>query len=501
MAEEKPIMRQLLVVDDEPAIISLFEHVFAESDIEVSSARTVKSALDLISKTAPDAVILDVMLPDGDGLEAFERIKELDSQLPVIIMTSGRDGQTAIEAMQQGAIDYLVKPLDVRSLNKVVRCALEVRRLMVEPVAIEPKIFPTAGLSMIGCSSAMQEVFKAIGRVAAQNISVLIRGETGTGKELAARAIYQNSLRKNKAFIAINCAAIPEALLESELFGHEKGSFTGADRKRIGKVEQCDGGTLFLDEIGDMEAPLQSKLLRVLQEKQFERVGGSVSITADVRILAATHQDIEKMCAEGKFREDLYYRLNGYTISLPPLRERAEDLELLIEYFRQTANQELKKEITRIDSSAVEVLKSYNWPGNVRQLQSVIHQAVVQSSGSVLLSDFLPTLTNEHSTSAILERAATSASNSGDSPPATTSQSNPETVDESIGELIARHRTHHSPTLHDDLFEEIERHLIASVLSDCDGNLTETAKQLGITRTTVRNKVNKLGIGIRNVIE
>ena len=502
MPNNEPCTR-LLVVDDEPAIRALFEHVFANSGIEVVPAESAKQALKLIAESTPDAVMLDVVLPDGDGLDVFEQIKAIDAQLPVVIMTGGQDGQTAIKAMQQGALDYLVKPLDVRSLNKVVRQALEVRRLMVEPVSIEQTDeAPIIGSSMIGCSPAMQEVFKAIGRVAAQNISVLIRGESGTGKELVARAIYQNGQRSDKPFVAINCAAIPEALLESELFGHEKGSFTGADRKRIGKIEQCDGGTLFLDEIGDMEAPLQSKLLRVLQEKKFERVGGSETISADVRILAATHQGIEEMCESGKFREDLYYRLNGYTVSLPALRDRENDVELLIEFFRKTANQELGKEIARIAPEAIAKLKAYSWPGNVRQLQSVVHQAIVQSSGTVLLADFLPNLINRESGGQPIAAATDLVETSETAAESTTPQpAKEEELSESISDLIQRHRSHYSATLYDNVIEEVERELIATILNGCGGNLTEAAKQLGITRTTVRSKVNKLGIGIRKVVE
>ena len=502
MPNNEPSTR-LLVVDDEPAIRALFEHVFANSGIEVVPAESAKQALKLIAESTPDAVMLDVVLPDGDGLDVFEQIKAIDAQLPVVIMTGGQDGQTAIKAMQQGALDYLVKPLDVRSLNKVVRQALEVRRLMVEPVSIEQTDeAPIIGSSMIGCSPAMQEVFKAIGRVAAQNISVLIRGESGTGKELVARAIYQNGQRSDKPFVAINCAAIPEALLESELFGHEKGSFTGADRKRIGKIEQCDGGTLFLDEIGDMEAPLQSKLLRVLQEKQFERVGGSETISADVRILAATHQGIEEMCESGKFREDLYYRLNGYTVSLPAVRDRENDVELLIEFFRKTANQELGKEIARIAPEAIAKLKAYSWPGNVRQLQSVVHQAIVQSSGTVLLADFLPNLINRESGGQPIAAATDLVETSETAAESTTPQpAKEEELSESISDLIQRHRSHYSATLYDNVIEEVERELIATILNGCGGNLTEAAKQLGITRTTVRSKVNKLGIGIRKVVE
>ncbi len=496
----------LLVVDDEPAVVALFKHIFSESGIVVVGAESAEEAERKIRQQIPDTIVLDVMLPDRDGLEVFERIQRIDPQLPVIIMTSGRDSQTAIRAMQLGALDYLLKPLDVRSLNKVVRQALEVRRLMVEPVELEADTDPEpAASSMIGCCGPMQEVYKAIGRVASQNISVLIRGESGTGKELVARAIFQNGSRKDKPFLAINCAAIPEALLESELFGHEKGAFTGADRRRIGKIEQCHGGTLLLDEIGDMEPPLQSKLLRVLQEKQFERVGGSETLNADVRILAATHRNIEQMCQDSKFREDLFYRLNGYTIQLPPLRKRSADIELLIEHFRKTANQELHKHITRIDPAAVKLLKNYDWPGNVRQLQSVIHQAMIQSHGTVLLADFLPPFQNSQDYSTIPDDVAIEsdesehldhqATNQDDDIPCSTS------LLESVADMITRHRTAHSPTLYDDVIEEVERQLIADVLDECGGNQTEASKRLGISRTTLRSKVDKLGIGIRRVVE
>ncbi len=498
----------LLVVDDEPAVIALFEHIFTGPEINILSTDTAEAAVRLVAERKPDSLVLDAMLPDGDGLAVFERIKRIDPQLPVVIMTGGRDSQTVIQAMQLGALDYLVKPLDVRSLNKVVRRALEVRRLMVEPVEMEADHqAPTSASLMIGCCPAMQEVYKAIGRVASQNISVLIRGESGTGKELVARAIYQNGPRKDKPFLAINCAAIPEALLESELFGHEKGAFTGADRLRIGKIEQCHGGTLFLDEIGDMDAPLQSKLLRVLQEKQFDRVGGNAPLTADVRILAATHRNIETMCQQGKFREDLFYRLNGYTIHLPPLRQRDGDIDLLIEFFRRTANAELNKNILRIDPHAIEILKQYHWPGNVRQLQSVIHQAVVQSSGTVLLADFLPSLEShavapDAGISSDSQPAATGLD--GDAAKTSNSQATayfPALDGESVAQLISRHAGSYSPTLYDDVIEDVERQLIARVLAESAGNQTQAAHRLGISRTTLRSKVEKLGIGIRHVIE
>lgn len=494
---------RLLVVDDEPAVIALFRHVFVNSGIEILNADTGGRALEAVKNGQIDAVMLDVVLPDQDGLEVFRKIKSIDAQLPVVVMTGGRDSQTAIQAMQLGALDYLLKPLDVRSLNKVVRQALDVRRMMVETVEIDateqPAVSPS---SMIGCSEGMQEVYKAIGRVASQNISVLIRGESGTGKELVARAIFQNGSRSDKPFLAINCAAIPEALLESELFGHEKGAFTGADRQRIGKIEQCNGGTLFLDEIGDMDATLQSKLLRVLQEKQFERVGGNEVLTADVRILAATHRNIEQLCTEGKFREDLFYRLNGYSIKLPPLRERGEDIELLIDYFRKAANAELGKELKSVDPEAIAKLKQYDWPGNIRQLQNVIDQSVLQSHGTVLLADFLPAIVAENETSPGLTPVESGKVDlQAETTDANFDPYSDQRGDESLPSLVQRHLTGSSPTLYDDVIEEVERRLLAEMLEQCNGNQTEAAKRLGITRTTVRSKVNKLGIGIRRVVE
>ena len=347
----------------------------------------------------------------------------------------------------------------------------------------------------------MQKVYKAIGRVASQNISVLIRGESGTGKELVARAIFQFSERKNKPFLAVNCAAIPVALLESELFGHEKGSFTGADRKRIGKFEQCDGGTLFLDEIGDMDSQLQSKLLRVLQEKQFQRVGGNETLGADVRVVAATNKNLEQMCSDGLFREDLFYRLNGFTIELPPLRERKDDIDALIEFFRHQVSEEIGKKITRVEPAAVEILKNYSWPGNIRELQSVIRQAIVQSSGSVLLADFLPDVVHKGEPTD-LSPVAGPRDNVNEFESARTSADKPTAQKtETVDQLIKRHCTISTPTLYDNVMEEIERKLILAVLEESGGNQTEAAKRLGITRTTVRSKVNKLRIGIRQVVD
>ena len=337
--------------------------------------------------------MLDVLLPDGDGIELFRKIRAIDHTLPVIFVTASGSSNTAIEAMQLGALDYLVKPLQVAEVRRVVQRALEVRRLATDPITMDPAPAQATGSDgdvIIGRSPAMQEVYKAIGLVASQNVTVLIRGESGTGKELVARALYKFSKRSKGPFLAVNCAAIPETLLESELFGHERGSFTGADKRRIGKFEQCNGGTLFLDEIGDMPPLLQSKLLRVLQEKQFQRVGGEQVISTDVRVIAATNRNLEEMVARNQFREDLFYRLNGYTIHLPPLRERGADIELLVDFFLRQANRDLDKHVRAVTPEAMRMLRDYPWPGNVRELQNVIRQSVLQTTGPVLLADFLP---------------------------------------------------------------------------------------------------------------
>ena len=331
----------------------------------------------------PDVILLDLRLPDQSGLEVYQQIRRIDARIPVIFVTLAKAADAAIEAMKQGAYDYLFKPLDLHQLRRVVGEALEVARRMREPAVVaETAPDPDADGAIVGRCPAMQEVYKAIGRVAAQDVPVLITGESGTGKELVARAIYQHGPRAKAPFLALNCAAIPENLLESELFGHEKGAFTGADRRRIGKFEQCNGGTLFLDEIGDMPLALQAKMLRVLQEQAFERVGGNETIRTDVRLIAATHRDLKAWSDEGKFRPDLYYRLGVFTIHLPPLRERGDDLPLLVQHYLRRFSRELGREVREVAPEALERLRGYSWPGNIRELQSVLKQALLQASGT-----------------------------------------------------------------------------------------------------------------------
>jgi two-component system nitrogen regulation response regulator GlnG len=321
----------------------------------------------------------------------------------------------------------------------------------------------------------MQAVYKSIGRVASQDVTVLILGESGTGKELVARAIYQYSRRAKAPFLAINCAAIPESLLESELFGHEKGAFTGADRKRIGKFEQCNGGTLFLDEIGDMSPLTQTKILRVLQGQEFERIGGNEPIKSDVRVITATNRDLEKMVGEGTFRGDLYYRLNVFTIRLPALRERGEDIPLLAEHFLRRFAKELRKDVQTIADESLELLKKYSWPGNVREFQSVIKQALLQATGPVLLPEFLPESIRRQPQIAL----ATVASEI-DLP--------------ALSNFVKQQLLADSTSLYTDYQALTDRHLLTLVLEHTGGNLSRAAKFLGITRATLRTKLNALGL-------
>ena len=324
-------MAKLVLIDDDRSVQILVERGLADQNHDIVTASNGVDGLKAIQDTQPDVVLLDIFLPNTNGLDLFQEIQEIDRKLPVIFITAEADSETAIQAIQMGAYDYIAKPLNVKQLAALVERAVRTREFMNVPVALGTDTLGDQTRDVfIGRSPQMLEVFKAIGRVAKQNVTVLIRGESGTGKELVARAIYQHSNRYDKPFLEVNCAALPDSLLESELFGHEKGSFTGADRRRIGKFEQCDGGTIFLDEVGDMSPSIQAKVLRLLQEQRFERVGGSETISTDVRVITATNRPLEEMVEEGDFRNDLLYRLNGVTIHLPPLRERGDDIKELL---------------------------------------------------------------------------------------------------------------------------------------------------------------------------
>jgi two-component system nitrogen regulation response regulator GlnG len=477
-------MANLLLIDDDPDLLpDQLAQVFPAPAHRVEIAHTGAEGLQRVAGVRPDVILLDLRLPDQSGLDVLRQLRQIDARIPVVLVTVVRSADAAIEAMRQGAYDYLCKPLDLQKLDRVLAEALKVTRLMREPAVVvgTPPDDDQAGEAIVGSCPAMQEVYKAIGRVADQTFPVLITGESGTGKELVARAIYQHGPRAQAPFLALNCAAIPETLLESELFGHEKGAFTGAERRRIGRFEQVNGGTLFLDEIGDMPLALQAKLLRVLQEQAFERLGGSETIRTDVRLIAATNRDLKAWSDEGKFRLDLYYRLGVFTIHLPPLRERGEDLALLVQFYLRRGSRELGREVREVAPEALERLRAYPWPGNVRELQSVLKQALLRAHGPCLLPDFLPELP---------ETAGAPAAPAA--PPG-------ECLDP---EAFLRQRLGpDARDLYKETHQELDRLLLPRVLGYTGGNQQRAALLLGIARRTLRTKLQELGLHVAHSVE
>ena len=384
-------MSKLLLIDDEADVQYSFRRIFDSPDIELTTASSGEEGLKLIPKMKPDLVLMDVRMGGLNGLETLRRIRHIDSKLLVILMTAYGTTQTAIEAMKLGAYDYLLKPFDVPKLKDIVGNALKAARDMKQVVSYQPLLeSEDYELGIVGRSEPMQQVFKLIGQVAASDATAMITGESGTGKELVARAIYHHSNRSQQPFLAVNCAAIPEQLLESELFGHERGAFTGATMQRIGKFEQCNRGTIFLDEIGDMTPATQTKILRVLQSGTFERVGGNLPIQVEVRIIAATNKPLEEAVAARQFREDLFYRLNVVRIHIPPLRERREDVRLLVNYFLKKFARDQNTPPRSISTGVIKALEQYHWPGNVRELENVIRRALVMAKGDAILLSNLP---------------------------------------------------------------------------------------------------------------
>jgi two-component system nitrogen regulation response regulator GlnG len=476
-------MPRLLLVDDDPRLIQAqASHVLGPLGVAIDVAQSGTEALRHLAARTPDVILLDVRLPDLSGLEVYQRIRQLDARIPIIFITATTDANTAIEAMQQGAYDYLFKPLDPQQLRRVVSQALELTRLMREPAVVAEELpADDRGDAILGRCPAMREVYKAIGRVARQNVMVLITGESGTGKELIARALYQHSGRAAAPFHALNCAAIPEALLESELFGHEKGAFTGADRRRIGKFEQCHGGTLFLDEIGDLPLGMQGKLLRVLQDQKFERVGGNETIQTDVRLIAATHRDLKAGSAEGRFRPDLFYRLSVFTIALPPLRERGDDLAMLVQQFVRRFNRELGRDVTEVAPEALERLQAYPWPGNIRELQSVLKQSLLHTTGSILMPSSLP--------DAMTSPAPSAAPHSGVA------------ADFQVEAFIRRCLEAGGSEVYAAIHRRLDEVLLPLALEFSAGNQRQAARLLGIARQTLRQKLRDVGLSVKPVAE
>jgi nitrogen regulation protein NR(I) len=479
----------LLVIDDEPNVRYALEKSFRSPDLEVVLAATAQEGLDLAGDHAPDAVILDLRLPDMHGLEVFALLRKEDPRLPVIIITAHATAETAIEATKQGAFDYLVKPYDLADLRRAVENALELSRLSRVPAVFDQQGGDQEAPSestpnvdrIIGRSPPMQEVYKEIGRVAPQDVNVLILGESGTGKELVARAIFQHSRRSEKPFLALNCAAIPEALLESELFGHERGAFTGADRRRIGKFEQADGGTIFLDEVGDMAAATQAKLLRLLQDGRFERVGGNETIAVNVRVLAATNRDLAKAIHDKEFREDLYYRLSTFTIRLPSLRQHLEDLPELVSYFVQRFRRELDKEVRHVAPEVLEQLKRHHWPGNIRQLQSVVKYALVHATTDTLTPSCLP------DDFGAAQSQPTAPREEGD-------------LARQLRQLVREKLAANVPDLEEHLRRILDRLIYEEVLRHVAGHQARAAEILGISRTTLRSRLQQLNLSVEKIV-
>ena len=469
-------MPRLLVVDDEPNVLYSVEKTLRSDAMEVVTARTGREAVERTRALAPDALVLDVRLADMSGLDVFDAVRQIDPRLPVILITAFATTETAIEAMKRGAFEYLLKPVDLHHLREVVHRALELSQFRHVPAVFDEAEASGPAERIVGRSPAMQEVYKAIGRVAPSGVTVLITGESGTGKELVARALYHHGGRADKPFLALNCAAIPENLLESELFGHERGAFTGADRRRIGKFEQADGGTLFLDEIGDMSPATQAKVLRALQEQKFERVGGDEPIQTDFRLLAATNKDLTQEVAGGRFRGDLYYRLNVFTIHLPPLRERREDVPLLTDHFLRALGRDLGRAVRTAAPDVRERLAAYDWPGNVRQLQSVLKFAVIHAAGEVLTMDCLPE--NFRPPGAAPPRPR---------PPAPAGLPD-------VAELVARLLRDGETDVYRRAAAETDRAVLEAVLRHVRGNQVQASELLGISRTTLRAKLRGLGM-------
>ncbi len=466
-------MPTLVIVDDEPNVRYSLEKGLRRESLRVLSAATAKDGLAMIQRERPDVVLMDVRLPDMSGLDAFDLVKQFDARLPVIIITAFASTDTAIDAMKRGAFEYMLKPLDIHELRRMVDKAIDASRLRHIPAVFEEADSSSPVDRIVGQSPAMQDVYKAIGRVASQDVPVLILGESGTGKELVARAIYHHSRRVKNTFLAVNCAAIPENLLESELFGHERGAFTGADRRRVGKFEQCHGGTIFLDEIGDLSTGAQARMLRLLQDGRFERVGGNETIATDVRLIAATNRDLPALVNSSHFRLDLFYRLNVFTINMPALRERGDDIQRLAEHFIRQLNQTLSKDVQRIAPEALSLMRAHRWPGNVRELQNVLKYALIQATGQTLTAEALPQLLR----SAVADLVP--------------DETDPNSLD--LVRFIRRLLAVGETDLYHRVQTEMDRRLLREVLDHVSGNQVQASELLGISRTTLRAKLSALG--------
>jgi len=462
---------RILLIEDDPGIAAALQRVLTDEGFATMLEKRGDEGLARAGADSFDAVVTDMKLPGLSGLDLIRELHAAKPRLPIILMTAHGTTETAIEATKLGAYDYLLKPFEMPQMLELVRQAADSSRLMSEPVGLgEPAASRDA---LVGKSPAMQAIYKEIGRVASKPVNVLIRGETGTGKELIARALYQHSDRATAPFIAINCAAIPETLLESELFGHERGAFTGAETRRIGRFEQANHGTIFLDEIGDMTRGTQVKLMRVLQEKCLQRLGGKETISVDVRIVAATHRDLEAAIQEKQFREDLFYRLSVVVITLPPLRCRREDISELVHYFLKKHGAELGDANPSIHPQAIELLQAQIWPGNVRELENVVRKVLLLAQGYTISPDHVRVALNKPSGLAFSPKRS---------------------FGEYVDEVLAAARRDELADAHARVLETAERELFARAIQQAHGNQAKAARWLGVSRLTMRAKLIQFGL-------
>ncbi len=466
------VLRTVVVVDDDPDFTAIVSPVLRRAGYGVELFASGEACLEGLSRVLPDMILLDLTLPGIDGLQTLERIRATHPLVPVVMLTATSSVETVVSAMQLGAYDYLSKPIDRTKLETTIKNAVEHNQLVLRNAQLEREAESDGYGDLKGRSAAMRQLFRQMDRLASSDITVLIHGESGTGKELVARALHQRSGRRRKPMIAINCAAIPETLQESELFGHERGAFTGATDRRIGKFEQANGGTLFLDEVAELSAPLQAKVLRAIQSKTFQRVGGSADVRSDFRLLAASHQRLAELVKAGRFREDLYFRIAVFELDVPPLRDRRDDIPLLA---RRFANELTSREGRRLEFSgpAMALLTSFHWPGNVRELENAVHRALVAAESGVVGPDELPPAIRQAAGRSGATQDSIDAASAG---AATQSSGRPSWPLASLN------------------LEAVERAAILEAIRQAGGNVTQAMRTLGVARTTLYRKLKHYGI-------
>ena len=496
---------KVLIIDDDDEIRYSLNRVLSSRGYQVEESSSGETGIETARGGSFHVIFLDNRMEGMSGLETLQHLRSVSPKAMIILMTAFGTTQTAIEAMKFGAFDYIIKPFDLKKILSLTEKAIQSNLDLQRSSGVGQPLLNSDDYKegIVGSSEPMQAVFKAIGQVATSDVTVMVTGESGTGKELVARCIHQHSLRSNKPFMAVNCAAIPDNLIESELFGHEKGSFTGATQQRLGKFELCDKGTLFLDEIGDMALPTQTKILRALQEGEIQRVGSEKTIQVDVRLIAATNRDLERMVQEKVFREDLYYRLNVMRIRIPSLRDRLSDVPALIDFMLQRLQKERRVRVTRVSAEALQVLSRYSWPGNVRELENVVQRSVVIAPGETILKKDLPPEILE----SVPDLAATEQEDTAkEGPDALALESGvPAPVEEGFKEVIES-RNISMERLWDEVYKRlradseanllqlIEKEITQRVLKETKGNQVKASSLLGITRATLRKRIGTYGL-------